>query len=271
MESIGRSKRFIQNNLQLFCGLEDTVQYKIRFQEELHRYLAAHRGVVPEVRFYLDETGTEGDKAYTGVAGICIMNWKQYEKYSSALAEWRRGQAWPEPIHFSDTGLDRLDRAISLLGQLQQRRAGLMFLGYAMKSRKTTPDEMYSLFVHLVVDALHRLVEIGCLDEPRKLKVIKEADAGFDSIWLAKMDKQLAELIDMEFRGRLDVQPVEPVPKGQHVLLECADLIAGGMQRRALYKGRNPKDRLADAVFTVTGFEDPDDDSVLFKSFPAAG
>ena len=79
------------------------------------------------------------------------------------------------------------------------------------------------------------------------------------------MDKQLNEVVALEFPGQLTVLPVEPVPKGRTVMLECADLIAGGMQRRALFKGRNPKDRLAEAVINVTGFEDENDPGVLFK------
>jgi hypothetical protein len=39
------------------------------------------------------------------------------------------------------------------------------------------------------------------------------------------------------------------------------------MQRRALGKGRNPKDRLAEAVINVTGFEEGNDTGALFKSF----
>ena len=73
------------------------------------------------------------------------------------------------------------------------------------------------------------------------------------------MTKQLGEMVALEFPGKLNVLPVQAVPKGRTVLLECADLIAGGMQRRALHKGRNPKDRLAEAVMNVTGFEDAAD------------
>jgi hypothetical protein len=37
------------------------------------------------------------------------------------------------------------------------------------------------------------------------------------------------------------------------------------MQRRALGKGRNPKDRLAEAIINVTGFEDGTDPGTIFK------
>lgn len=63
------------------------------------------------------------------------------------------------------------------------------------------------------------------------------------------------------------VSPIEPVTKGKEVLLECADLVAGGVQRRVLFKGRNPKDKLAEAVVNVTGFEDAANSGALFKLY----
>ena len=75
------------------------------------------------------------------------------------------------------------------------------------------------------------------------MRVIKEADSGFDNLFLAKMTKRLGEAVAVEFPGQLAVLPVEAVTKGRHVLLECADLVAGGMQRRALGKGRIPDRR----------------------------
>jgi hypothetical protein len=73
----------------------------------------------------------------------------------------------------------------------------------------------------------------------------------------------------MEFPNQFAVQPVETAVKGREVLLECADLIAGGMQRRALQKGHNPKDYLAQAVLNLTGFEGPPDDRAIFKVYPS--
>ena len=133
-----RTRQIIQNNLGLFRGLEDTAQYRILYQRDWHAYLSARHGVMPEVRFYLDETGNEGDKAYTGVGGICVMNWKQFEIHAAALSQWRREQKWPETIHFAETGSERIDRAVRLLGELQQRRSGLLFLGYALSGRVHT-------------------------------------------------------------------------------------------------------------------------------------
>jgi len=98
---------------------------------------------------------------------------------------------------------------------------------------------------------------------------MKEADPGFDNLFLLKMHKQLSDLIAMEFPDQIIVQPIEAVTKGREVFLECADLIAGGMQRRALMKGHNPKDKLAEAVFNVTGFEDATDDGAVFKFYPS--
>jgi hypothetical protein len=255
----------IQNELRLFRGVEETRRAREAMQAEFHEYLAAHRDSLPEVRFYLDETGNEGDKSYTGIAGVCIINWKQFEKHHAALEQWRCKQGWPETIHFSETGADKVDRAVSLLQQLQSRRSGILFLGYSLASRGRTNEDLFSLFIQLVVDSLIRLRECRCLTENRRVRVIKEAQSGFDSIFLQKMTKQLGEMVALEFPGQLTVLPVEAVPKGRTVLLECADLIAGGMQRRALYKGRNPKDRLAEAVINVTGFEDAADPGTIFK------
>ena len=85
------------------------------------------------------------------------------------------------------------------------------------------------------------------------------------------MHKQLSDLVALEFPGKIIVHPIESVIKGREVFLECADLIAGGMQRRALIKGRNPKDKLAEAVCNVTGFEDSTDEGAVFKFYPAHG
>jgi hypothetical protein len=265
IETIGRVRRMIQNELRLFRGVEETRRAREAMQAEFHEYLAAHRDSLPEVRFYLDETGNEGDKTYTGIAGVCIINWKQFEKHHAALEQWRSKQAWAETIHFSDTGADKVDRAVSLLQQLRSRRSGVLFLGYSLASRGRTHQDLFSLFIQLVVDSLKYLRQCNCLTENRSVRVIKEADSGFDSLFLHKMTKQLSEVVALEFPGELTVLPVEAVPKGRTVLLECADLIAGGMQRRALGKGRNPKDRLAEAVMNVTGFEDPADAGTIFK------
>lgn len=267
IETLGRVRRLIQNELRLFRGLEDTRRARDAMQVEFHEYLAAHRDSLPEVRFYLDETGNEGDKTYTGIAGVCIANWKQFEKHHAALEQWRSEQGWPQTIHFSETGADKVDRAVSLLQELKSRRSGLLFLGYSLESRGRTHEDLFSLFVQLVIDSLRHVRDCKSLSGQRSIRVIKEADPGFDSLFLRKMTKQLDEAVALEFPGQLTVLPVEAVTKGRTVLLECADLIAGGMQRRALGKGRNPKDRLAEAVINVTGFEDVTEPGALFKYY----
>lgn len=259
----------IQNDLRLFRGLEDTKRNRDALQQEFHEYFASHRDTFPEVRFYLDETGNEGDKTYIGVAGVCVMNWKQYEKHYAAIAKWRAEQGWPETIHFSETGVDKVDRAVALLAEFQRRRSGILFLGYGMASRGRTNEDMFSLFIQLVIDSLKYLDQNGCLDEPRSVQVVKEANSGFDSLFLDKMTKQLAESVALEFPGKLVVKPVQAITKGREAFLECADLVAGGMQRRALVKGRNPKDKLAEAVINVTGFEEVADTGAVFKFYPA--
>lgn len=270
IETLGRVRRMIQHDLGLFRGIEDNQRARNARQRELHEYLQAHRDSLPEVRFYLDETGNEGDKSYLGIAGICVINWKQFEKHSAALEKWRSKQG-PETIHFSDTGAEKLDQAVSLLRELKSRRSGVLFLGYSLASRGRTSNDLASLFIQLVVDSLKHLRECGCLKESRSVRVIKEADPGFDSFYLLKMTKELEEMIAQEFPDQLTVQPIEAVTKGRTVLLECADLIAGGMQRRALHKGWKPKDKLAEAVINVTGFEDSADPGAIFKYHAAKG
>lgn len=266
IETLGRARRFIQNDLRLFRSTEGTRKARGAMQHEFHEYIVAHQAL-PEIRFYLDETGNEGDKTYTGVAGVCVINWKQYDKHHAALEQWRNQRGWAETIHFTETGADKVGRAVSLLQQLSQRRAGVLFLGYSIASRGRTQDAMDSLFIQLILDSLKHLQQNGCLTENRSIRVIKEAEPGFDGIYLEIMKRHLEDSVALEFPGQLAVLPVEAMTKGRNVLLECADLIAGGMQRRALGKGRNPKDRLAEAVINVTGFEDMDETGALFKCF----
>lgn len=268
LESIGRARRFLQQ-MGLWRGLEDYAAKRNAIQAEIHEYLAAHKDSAPEIRLYLDETGNEQDRAYVGIGGICVVNWKQFDIHHSAIKQWRTKEAWPEPVHFLATTAERLDRAVRLLGQLERRRGGLLFLGYAVASRGRTHQDMFSLFIQLAIDTLRALDAQACLKEPRVLRVIKEADSGFDGVYLNKLQKELAESIAIEFPGRIALAGVEAVEKGgREVMLECADLIAGGMQRRAARKGVDPKDRLSAAMFSVTGFADLQDVGALFKYYP---
>jgi len=69
-----------------------------------------------------------------------------------AIVQWRSKQGWPETIHFSETGADKVDRAVSLLQQHQSRRSGVLFLGYSLTARGRTHEVLVSLFIQLVVD-----------------------------------------------------------------------------------------------------------------------
>jgi hypothetical protein len=269
IETLTRIRRHIQNVLSLFLPSMDTRHSRQASQIEFGQYLAVQRPVRPEIRFYLDETGNEPSKAYVGVAGICVMNWRQYEKHWSGLAQWRTEQRWPETLRFADTDSVMHPKVLALLAELQRRRAGLLFVGYSLPARGHTYQVMQGLLIQLVLDSLKQMRDLNCLNEPRDLVVVKEAETGFDSLYLAPTIKSLAEHVGQEFPERVVLKTIESVPKGREVLLECADVVAGGMQRRALYGGRNPKDVLAEAVFNVTGFDDPRDNGVVFKAYPA--
>jgi hypothetical protein len=191
-DSLSRMRRHIQNKLRLYRGMEATAERRDQLQKELHEYLQAHKGIPPEVRLYLDETGNEGDKTLAGIGGICVMNWQQYAKYAAALAQWRRELNCPDTIHFADTAsYTRMNQAVRLLAELQVRRSGLLFLGYALASRGRTHQDLFSLYVQLAMDTLRHMRASHCLDEPRSLRIIKEADPGFDRIYLEKMKKEL--------------------------------------------------------------------------------
>ena len=247
--------------------MEETKQYKLRYQKDLQQYVESHRNVVPEIHFYLDETGNEGDKAYIGIAGVCVMNWQQYEKHAAALTQWRDQQG-PEPIHFVKMGSAQIPRAMSFLRQCHDRRGGLLYVGYSLRARGSTREAIFTLIAQLVKDSMIYLREQGSLDSPRILRVFKEADPAFDNLYLERLTKYLTDLVDLECPDLLIVEPVEAIPKGRNVLLECADLVAGGMQRRALQKGSNPKDVLAEAIFNLTGFEDSTDKGAIFRMYP---
>lgn len=266
IETLGRIRRWIQHGLHLFRSLKATEQKREAHQSQLHEYLASHHDSKPEVCFFLDETGTDPSR-YTGVGGVCIINWKQFEKHHAALTQWRAEQGWLEPVHFVELGEDKIDRGVRLMAELHKRRSGVLFLGYAISSRGRNYQDSFSLFIQLIVDSLKHLQKEGCLEQPRTVRVVKEANDGFDKLHLSEMSRKLSEVIAIEFPGLLFVKPIEAVPKGKHVLLECADLVAGGMQRRALMSGRKPKDRLAEAIENVTGFEDVNAQGAVYRFY----
>jgi len=228
--------------------------------------MAQKRQEDAEIRFYLDETGTERQKRYTGLGGICVLDWRQYEKHHAALVQWRLQQGWPETLHFADISQDP-KKHLSLLSQLRARRAGLLFVGHALPSRGHQHFTLVDLFIQLVVDSVRVMEGLGCLEGRKALQVIKEADEGFDRVHGVTLDKYLGEYLATEFSARVYLRGVTPVAKGREVMLECADLIAGAMQRRALFGGRNAKDVVAEAAFNVTGFGDKEDPGAVYKAF----
>ena len=268
IETIGRLRRHIQNDLGLFASTTRTGHLRHEMQLEFHRYLAEQRRNDPEIRFYLDETGADTSRLYTGVAGICVLDWRQYEMHHAALIQWRRNQGWPETLHFTDIGADNT-RHLALLNQFAQRRAGLLFLGHAIPSRGMVNYALVDLFIQLVVDSLKRARDLNCLTRGRAVTVYKEASPGFDKFHLATVHQYLTEQIAREFPDALYVRDVYPIRKGLEPMLECADLIAGAMQRRACYGGHHPKDVLAEAVMNITGFEDAKDPGAVFNAYLA--
>lgn len=265
IETIGRLRRVIQNTLGLYRGTARTIKSRDAIQAELHQYLASRVGVAAEIRFYFDETGNESGKVYRGIAGICVMNWRHFEIHYNAIDQWRKQHLSLMPIHFSGLNSNDEKGILELLKQLQVRRGGILFVGHAVHSRGRTSEDYSYMIVQLVLDSLRRADELACLNEPRTLRVIKEAEPGFDDQYLAKLNIQLQRSVELEFPGRVVVLPIQPMVKGKDVMLECADLIAGGMQRRALYGGRNPKDQLAEAIICTAGFEDANDVGAVFR------
>lgn len=266
-ETITRLGRHIQNTLRLYQGSQDIRAFRDSKQLEFSRYLAETREGDPETRFYLDETGNEPGKRYRGVAGICVTEWRQYAKFHAALSQWRGDQPWPQTLHFAD--VQDIQNHLHLLAQLSSRRAGLIFVGYSLAAGGNPHDVILSLFTQLVMDSLDKMGAEGGLSVPKGLVVVKEADAGFDHLHLHDLESDLAKHLERRFPGRVYLHGVRTVPKGREVLLEVADLIAAGMQRRALYGGRNAKDRLAEAVMNVTGFEDTTEPGMLYRAWPA--
>lgn len=267
MSTLARARAHIQNDLSLFVGSEYLKKMRAERQATISEYLAAHRATAPEILFYLDETGDNG-KLYIGVAGVCLMNYRQYEKHAAAIRQWREQQQWVETIHFAEINDARgQQRAVALLTELNRRKTGLLFVGYTLPSRGQMHQALASLFLQLILDSLRHMRETGCLTEPRMLTVIKEAEPGFDGLYLQQVKENLQDQLLKEFPEHVALREVKAVSKGREVFLECADLVAGGMQRRAALKGIHPKDLLSEAVFNVTGFEDPQDKGVVFRAY----
>jgi len=267
VETIIRSRRRLQNQLQLFVGTLRTRLRRHDISQKFYKYFAEKKAEDPEIRFYLDETKGEAASRYAGIAGICVIDWRQYEMYYAALCQWRLATGWTQTLHVSSQAHEDIDKHLALLGQLQARRAGLLFVGHDIMSRRTTHRTIIDLFIQLVIGSLKYLKNDNCLQVPHAVVVVKESDDGFDRLHLSALNEQLQQQIAYEFPQSAYLRNVVSVPKGREVLLEAADMIAAGIQRRALYGGWNPKDKLADAVANVTGFEDSTAKGVVYKAW----
>lgn len=265
-ENIERAARYVQNDLRLWPGSEWGKRLRSAKQMAFHEYFAAAANTEPEVRFYLDETGRDGKQRYLAVAGICVMNWRQYERHHAALQSWRSAMS-PATLHATDGSQHQ--HHLNLLRQLDTRKGGLLFVAHAMASHGATDRNLLTLFVQLVLDSLRCLQSEGCLTGLKPVCLVKERDDNFDSVYLRALKAELAERVAAEFLDTVYVRDVQAVPKGREVMLEVADQIAWGIQRRAAIRGADPKDELAEAVMNVTGFEDSREPGVLLRVWPA--
>jgi hypothetical protein len=265
-ETIARSRRHIQNDLKLWQGSSEVVAFREALQRDMKMHIIAQKEVAPEIRVYLDETGNDSKTLFLGVGGVCVMNWQQYRLPHAALREWRETLG-PATLHCADLGRDAdLAKHLAFLDRIRQRRPGLLFIAHNAHTRMDKREIFAGLFVGVVVDALKVMEREGCLNDHRALTLIKEAEEGFDALWGEHLQANLQEAVEREFGDRVYVNPVQAVPKGREVMLECADHIAWGMYRRANSGGRYSKDVLAEAVMNVTGFEDPRDHGTVFKA-----
>lgn len=265
-ESLSRARRHIQNDLSLFQATPRTQELRGELQLEFQDFLLAKRDCESEIRFYIDETGTDPQDRYTGIGGICVLDYRQFEMQHTALSAWRKNQSWPQTLHLNKVTND-IRPHLALLSELSKRRAGLLFVGYALPTRSRKNDVFLALMAQLLVDSLRHAEALGCLNAPRALTIVKENEDGFDRLHLALLERSLREHLAREFPGRVYLRTIETLPKGREVLLECADLIASGMRRREFYGGTQHKDLLAEAVMNVTGFEDQRDHGAVFRHF----
>jgi hypothetical protein len=267
-ETISRIRRHIQNDLWLWIGTASTRKRRGASQTEIQDYIAAQKAGDSEIRVYVDESRGGGNSNYRAVAGVAVADTRQWHKHLAALSLWREKQGWVEPLHFCDIKDNRhLDRHLSLLSEVNKRRAGLIFLGYSARTRRVSGDDMVELFVHACTGVLEKLAEQNCLSEPRGFVLVKEAEEGWDAQYMIALRDELAAQLRDLYPGVVYLKEVETRPKGREVLLEVADTIVGGLQRLANYSGTTIKDQLAAAVLHTTGFDNPGDAGMVFKQF----
>ena len=265
--TILRLRRHIQNDLDLFVGTLRTRYRRKELTRQFYKYMKEKSDEDAEIRIFLDETKGDPGSRYLGVAGVCVIDWRQYEKYYAAIRQWRSERGWPQTLHVSNQAHDDISKHLALLGEVKNRRAGLLFVGHDVATRAVSHRALVDLFVQLVMGCLRHLSADGCLGTPRAVQVIKEAEDGFDRIHLETLSRELQQQISYEFPEAAYLKGITAVQKGREVFLELADMVAAGMQRRALYGGWKSKDALAEAVANVTGFEDSSARGVVYKAW----
>ena len=264
-ETIERAARNIQNTLKLWPSSDYYKALREDNQLCFHQIFAQQRKSGPEIRIYLDETGTHKNSGLLAVAGICIIDWRQYEIYHAALSQWRSKLGHPETLHAKDISND-ITHYKKLLDQLDKHKGGLLFVAHVIEERAFTHIALESLFFQIVIDTIRKLGESGCLIESKALTVFKEADDGFDKMYLGKLRNEIEGALASEFPDLVYLKDILPIPKGREILLEASDLIAHSIQRRKI-RGKDPKDILAEGAMNVTGLEDPRDNGIVFKKW----
>jgi hypothetical protein len=264
LDSITRSRRRIQNELHLFEPTAWTKAQRQENQSDFLEYLSYRRTGDPELRFYLDETGSH-DGEFVGVGGVCVIDWPAFEPHHMSMQEWRRRQAWPDRLHFAELHDGDIGKYVALLRQVLGRKAALLFVAHGLPAHAAKHETLFCLFTHLVLDSLDEVAALGCLERPRAVRVIKERDTGFDRKKLDRLREMLGHEVVHRFPERAYLRSVDAVPKSDDVLLECADLIASAVRRRLLHDGGHAKDVLAGVVMDETGLAYAPNSGTVFR------
>lgn len=264
MTTIVRCRQHVQNDLDLFQGAPRTRRRRGDLQMEFFQYLSEKKSVQPEITIYLDETGTDGQSNYMGIGGICVMDNRQYELTLQQFINWRESLNHPETLHFADANSNTADFYIQLANQISKYRTGLMFFGYATEVRGARNQKIADLIIQLTSDIVNYMHKNGCLNSHRHLRIIKEAEAQFDSMHLDQLQKDIADHLYHNNNSLVSLTDISTRPKGRDVLLECADVIASSMRRRLTTNREIHKDRISDAVFNATGLIDDSESSAVY-------
>jgi hypothetical protein len=265
--TIVRARQRVQNEFGLYVGTLQTRERRKEIAQQFYRYSLAKSEQDAEIRIYLDETKGEPGSRYAGVAGVCLVDWRLYESSYLSLKKWRDDTGWVEPLHASPQAQQSIDRHLALLAEIQKRRTGLLFVGHDVAVRALSSRTIVDLFVQMVMGCLEDMKNNNCLGQKRAVVLIKEADEGFDRAYGTMLETQLQQQIAYEYPDTAYLKAILARRKGEEVMLEVADMIAFGMQRRAMYRGWTNRDRLAEAVANVTGFENFQPTGIVYKGW----